>query len=99
MSKLLPGKGIAQMDLDKRNLNGQKGIPQGNAGVRESAGVQNDKLNPIDRRALDSIDEFVFGIALETRKPVSQFSGNNHATFLDIGETGFTVDTGFAGSE
>ena len=39
VSKLLPGKRIAQVDLDKRNLNGQQGVAQGNARVREATRV------------------------------------------------------------
>ena len=94
--KLFSGKGIAQVYFDKRNLNGQKSIAQRNTGVRETARVQDDEFNTIDLSLLDSIDEFMLGIALEAGQFMSEVLGQPDAATFDVGEAGRAIDIGFA---
>ena len=65
VSKLFPGERIAQVNLYKRDLNGEKGVAQGDAGMREATRVQNDEFDSVDLGFLDLVDEFMFGIALK----------------------------------
>ena len=95
VAKFFPGKSIAQVYFDKRNLNSQKSISQRNTCVREAAGVQDDKFNILDSGLLDPVDKFMFGIALETIEVMSEFFGEANAAFFDVGEIGRTVNIGF----
>jgi hypothetical protein len=63
--KLFPRKCIAQVYFDKRNLNGEKGIAQSYACVRETTRIQDNKIDPIDLSLLDPVNEFVFGVTLK----------------------------------
>lgn len=63
--------------------------------MRESAGVQDDKVDPVDLSLLDPVNEFMFGVALKTGKVVSEFIGTLNAAFFDVGETGRAVDIRF----
>ena len=65
VAKLFPGECVAQVYFDKRNLNGEKGIAQSYACVREATRVQDNKLDPIDLGLLHPVNKFVFGIALK----------------------------------
>jgi hypothetical protein len=64
MPKLFPGKRVAQVNLDKRNLNRQECVAQGDTRMRERSGIQDDEIDPIGRGLLHAIDEFMFGVAL-----------------------------------
>lgn len=94
--KLLPGKRVAEMNFNKRDLYRQQRIAQGDAGVRETTGVQNDKIDAVGRGLLHPVDQFVFGIALEgvERMPVI---GRDFATaILDVRKARGAVNIGFA---
>ncbi len=90
--KRLSSKRIAEMNLDKRNLNGQESISQGHARVRKAAGVQDDKIDVIGSRLLNAINEFVFCIALKANKLMPQLGRHRHTAFLDIFETRCAID-------
>ena len=94
--KRLSGKGIAQVDLDKRNLNGEKSISQRDTGMREATGVQNDKINTINLSLLDSVDEFMLGITLEASQFMSKVPGQLDAATFNVGKAGSAVDIGLA---
>ena len=96
VAKFFPGKSIAQVYFDKRNLNRQKSIAQRNARVREATGIQDDKFDVIDGGLLDPVDEFMFGITLEAIEVMSELFGDRNAAFFDVGEIGRTVNIGFA---
>ncbi len=96
VSKLFPGKRIAEMNLDKRNLNRQEGITQCNAGVRKATRIQDDKVDPVASGLLHAIDEFMFGVALETDKVMSELFGNGNAAILDVSEACRAVDVRFS---
>ncbi len=68
MPKFLPGKRVAEVNFDKRNLNREKCVAQSNARVCECARVQDNEVDTIARRLLHAIDEFVFGVALEANQ-------------------------------
>ena len=93
--KLFPGERIAQVNFDKRNLNGQKSVTQRNTRVRESARVQDDEVDPVNLGLLDPVNEFMFGVALKTGKVVSELIGKLNAAFFDVAESCRAVDIGF----
>jgi len=94
--KLFPGERIAQVNFDKRNLNGQKSVTQRNTRVRESARVQDDEVDPVNLGLLDPVNEFMFGVALKTGQVVSELIGKLNAAFFDVGETRRAVYIRFA---
>ncbi len=94
--KRLSGKCIAEMNLDKRDLNGQESISQGHAGVRKAARVQDDKIDVIGSRLLNPINEFVFRIALKANKLMPKPGRNLDTAFLDIFEARCAIDVRFS---
>ena len=99
MPKLLPRKRVAEMNFDKRNLNGKERVTQRHARVREAPGVQDDEIDAIDGGLLYAVDEFVFGIALEAGQRVPEFGSDLGATRFDVRETRRAVDVGLAGTQ
>jgi hypothetical protein len=93
--KLFSGKRIAEVNFDKRYLNGQKGIAQRNTCVRETTRVQDDKIDPVDLGLLDAVNEFMFGIALKAGEVVSELFSAFNTAFLDVGEARRAVNIGF----
>jgi len=93
--KLFSGKRIAEVNFDKRYLNGQKGIAQRNTCMRETARVQDDEFDPVDLRLLDPVNEFMFGIALKAGEVMSKPFGAFNTAYFDVGETRRAVNIGF----
>jgi len=93
--KLFSGKRIAQVNLDKRNLNCEKGVAQCDAGVRKTTRVQDDEFDPVDLGFLNTVNEFMFGIALKAGKLVPKLSGDFNRAILDVTKASRAVDIGF----
>ena len=93
--KLLSGECIAQVNLDKRNLNSEKGVAQRDAGMCEATRVQDDEFDPVDLGFLNPVNEFMFGIALKAGKLVSERFGDFNRTILDVAKACRAVDIGF----
>ena len=96
MPKFLPGKRIAQVHFDKRDLNSQEGISQRNTGMRETTGVQDDKFDVFGSGLLDPVDELMLGVTLKALQLMSKFTGDCNTALLDVGKTGCAIDIGFA---
>jgi hypothetical protein len=95
MPKLFSGKRIAEVNFDKRYLNGQKGIAQGNTCVRETTRVQDDEFDAVGLGLLDPVNEFMFGIALKAGEVMPQPFGAFNTAFFDVGEARRAVNIGF----
>lgn len=93
--KFFSSKRVAEMNLDKRDLNRQKGISQSHAGVRKAARIQDDETDVVGRCLLNPIDEFMFGVALETSEFMPKCGCSLYAAFLDVLETRCAVDVRF----
>jgi len=95
VAKFFPGKRIAQVHFDKRNLNSQKSIAQRNTRMRVATGVQDDKFNVVDGGLLDPVDELMFGITLEAIEFMSELLSNVNTTLFDVGKPGRAVNARF----
>ena len=95
VSKLFSGERIAQVNLDKWNLNSEQGVTQRDAGVREATRVQNDEFDPVDLGFLNPVNEFMFGIALKAGKLVPEVFGECDRAILDVAKACRAVDIGF----
>jgi len=93
--KLFPGERIAQVNLDKRNLNSEQGVAQRDAGVREATRVQDDEFDPVDLGFLHPVNEFMFGIALKAGKLVPEIFGDFNRATLDVAKACRAVDISF----
>jgi hypothetical protein len=57
---------VRNMYLDKRDCHARQCITQRHAGMRQSAGIDDDGLNPFFLRCMDAINQLAFVIALES---------------------------------
>ena len=67
-SELLAGIYIRQVNFDERNPRGQKRIPYGDTGMRVSRGINNNKLNFLCPRLLDTVYDITLGVGLISRQ-------------------------------
>ena len=65
VAKTLPGKGVAQMDLDEGQVGSNEGIADGDSVVGLAAWVDDDSRDAARRRALNRIDEDPLVVGLE----------------------------------
>ena len=56
------------MDFNKRNTHSLQGISDTDAGMRQRSRIDNDEINSLCRRFLDSANQFMLGITLEIGK-------------------------------
>src|SRR5690606_14207675 len=61
----LAGVNVGKVDLDERNLPPQQGIPQGDAGMGEGGGIDDDEGYALVASGVDAFDQFVLPVALE----------------------------------
>ncbi len=87
------------MDLDKRNLDGKQRIAHCDAGVCECPGIQQYVIGPVVFRLLNTIDDLVFGIALESGQVVAVLRCEGIESGLHVGQARGAIDAGFAGAE
>ena len=64
VAKLLSRKRVAQVNFNKRNINGEKSIPNRNAGVRECTRINDYENDTVRIRLLQAIYNFMFCICL-----------------------------------
>jgi hypothetical protein len=88
------------MHLDERNADAEQGVAQRHAGVGEGGGIDDDEGDAFRRGGVDTVDQGVFGVALEAGQLMrSQFHGQRHAAPFDIGQGRGAVDAGLAGTQ
>lgn len=83
---------VRQMQLNKRHLSSTERIAKGDAGVRESAGIDQNKGGAVGSGLVDAIDQFAFMIALQTIQRVSQSLRLLTQMLLNISQPGVAVD-------
>jgi len=99
VSKILAGKYVAQVDLDERNFDRQQRVTNGDAGVRESAGIQENEVYLVGLRLLNTIDDLMLGIALERRNLMAQFRRKLAKSGLYICEASCAINARLAAAE
>lgn len=99
MAKILPGKHIAQVNLDKGNVDGQQRVANCDTGVRKCAWIYQDKIDGIVRRLLHPVDDLVFRITLHAKQPVTKLGGLSNQPRLDLGEVGAAIHARLASPE
>ncbi len=74
------------MHLDERDRDAGERVPQGDARVRERAGVDDDEAHRLVPGRMDPLDQRVLGVALERRELVTRALGRRVETGIDVGE-------------
>src|SRR5688572_2246664 len=99
VAKLLASEGVREMQFDEGQLHAQEGIAQGDAGVRETARIQDGEADAIGARGLHAVDELVFGVALEGDQFVAKLLGRVLGALLDGREGVRAIDLGLTGAQ
>ena len=61
-----PGMDVGQMHFNKGDLDGGQRITQGDTGMGEGRGVDDDVCDTLPGRILNRIDQVVFGVTMQT---------------------------------
>ena len=86
MPESLPGVDIAQMDFHRGEFHPFDGVPDRNARVRVSGGIDHQPLHTVRQRLRDGIDDHAFMIALHEAERHSEFSRDNAQPRLNFRE-------------
>jgi len=76
MSKFLATMDVRQMHLNEGQGHGCQRVAQGNAGMRECPGIDNQEGGPIGPRDVNAVDQCAFVIVLEKGDIGGVFAGN-----------------------
>src|SRR5580658_123432 len=90
--KSLPRKDVAQVHFDEGQRYSQKGVAQGDAGVRVARRVDDDERVAFAFRRLYLGDQLVFGVALERGQGVAAGPSEVGELGLDALQAGRTVN-------
>src|SRR5271170_1796666 len=98
-SKFLAREHIAQVNLDERQRDPEKGVAQGNAGVRVSPRIDDDKGNTFALGRMDLPDQFMLGVALKGDQLMALGHGQRLELGLDDLQSRGSVDSRLARAE
>ena len=99
LPKSLAREHVAQVNFDERQRDREKGIAQGDAGVRIARGIDDGDRDAVVFGRLNLADQLMLGIALEGDQGMTAGAGECLELGLDIVQTGRTVNLRFAGAE
>ena len=74
-AKFLARKYVGQVQFNKGYLDAEQRIPQGNAGVRECTGIEDDDVDTVPFSLVNAVNQFMLGIALKVFELVSSLPG------------------------
>src|ERR1700736_2652222 len=92
LSKSLACEHVAEMHLDERHVHREKGVAQGDAGVRIARWIHDHEPNTLMLRGVNLGDQFVLRVALEGAEGMAAGSGEFPEPGLDALQTGGTVN-------
>ena len=96
MPEFLAREDIAQVHFDEWNAYSEKRIAQRDAGMRETARVDDDEGNLLTLCRVYFIDQLVFGVALRRGEFMSQRTGDFLRPSFNILERGCAIDAWLA---
>src|ERR1700722_15000522 len=99
MSKNLACEHVAEVHLDERHVDGQKGVAQGDAGMRISRRIHDDEGDALVFRSVNLRDQFVLRIALEDGQGMTAGAGEFPELGLDALQAGGAVNLRLAEPE
>jgi|GEM_PF-6242613 len=99
VAKLLSRKRVAQVNFNKRNINGEKSIPNRNAGVRECTRINDYENDTVRIRLLHAIYNFMFCIALEALQLMPAVIGQIGQRGFDVRKAGLPINARFTSTQ
>jgi hypothetical protein len=91
----LPAMNVAEMELHKRDGNGQQGVAQGDRGVRVRARIDQQAIH-LAPGGLDAIHQGPFMIALEASQGGAECLGFLSQRHLNLFQGSAAVEAGFS---
>ena len=95
MAERFPLMDIRDMHLIERNIDSGKGIPEGDAGMRQSAGIDDDGIDVFKPGLMDPVNQGAFMIALETGETGASLFSKRAYHGNDIIKGFFAIDVRF----
>ena len=86
------------MQLDERDADGQQGVTQSHARMRECSRIQQNEVDVAACR-MDPLEQFVLGVALKSRELVSELAGEMGQQSFDVRQRRRAVDLGLTCAE
>jgi hypothetical protein len=95
VAKLLAGRKVGQVDLNRRQSDSRDSIPQGDTGVSQPASVDDETLG-LPARLLYPIDEGAFLVRLEGLYQQPQLTTSPQQILVYFSQRGVAVDVGLS---
>lgn len=99
MAEALACMDIGNMNFDKRNGNTRQGVTQCHAGMGKRRRVNNNKDGAIAAGGMNTVNQLVFGVALELLQSESGSPGTLAQLLFYIGQRGVAVNMRLTGAQ
>jgi len=99
LAKRLTRMHVGQMQFDKRDGHTGQGITQGDAGMREGTGIDQDAGDLLTARRVNALDQHMLGVTLQTMQAMPGDGGQGRQFGLDVGQGRVAIDFGLARAE
>ncbi len=94
-----PGMDVGQMHFNKGDLDGSQRITQGDTGMGEGRGVDDDVCDALPGRFLNRVDQYVFGVTLQAvQSPTPSLRVRLHPS-IDFSEGGLPIMAGLTATQ
>ncbi len=87
------------MDFDKRYRNPEQRIAQGNAGMGQGAGVDDDEVDVFVAGGMNAVDQLIFRVALQKLNMMAGILGYLQQARIDVYQSLFAVDFRLPGAK
>lgn len=94
-----PRVDVGKMDLDRRDGYRRDGVTQGNAGVGQAAGVDDDAVDPFRSSLMNAINQLSFVVGLKAGDCHNSLGSQGDQAAIDVVKRLPSVDFGFADAE
>lgn len=99
LAERFPGMDVGQMHFNKGDLDSGQSITQGDAGMGEGCGVDDDVGNALADRFLNRVDQYMFGIALQAAQPPAPSLRVRLQPDIDLSEGGLPIMAGLTATQ
>src|SRR5713101_5690419 len=96
VSKSFACEHVAEVHFDERHGHCEKGVAQGDTGVRIARWIDDHERNTLVLRGMNLRNQLVLGVALESRQGMATTPGEPPELGLDALQIGGTVYLGLA---
>src|SRR5512143_1206532 len=90
---------VRQVYFHERQSHREQRVPQGNAGMRERAGIEDQEADASRGGTANPVDQLMLGVALEGHELVAGFASHMRCPLFNRLERVRSVDPGLATAE